>query len=203
MLLGGGLAWPQIYRWTDPQGGVHFTDDPSRIPAAYRGQASVYQARQPDGSPAPGDGLPNAPPSTPPAAAEAPSQARQTDLLGRGPEHWQALARRWSAALAQHQAERDRLHTLSTYTRQLASATRDLRERGRLLMEAQRLERAIAEVDARIQAAHTMLHTTLPLEARRFGAHPDWLKPSGPSPSSGEAGIGHRRAPLAPGAPEH
>jgi hypothetical protein len=33
-----------------------------------------------------------------------------------------------------------------------------------------------------MQQAETMLGTTLPLEARRLGANPDWLKPPGTTP---------------------
>jgi hypothetical protein len=72
--------------------------------------------------------------------------------------------------------ERDRLTLLYRYTRQLANSTRDVWDRGRLEAEKTRLEKAIAAVEAQINEAETMLQTTLPLEARRVGADPDWLK---------------------------
>ena len=63
--------------------------------------------------------------------------------------------------------------------RHLASSTRDASERGRIYAESARLEKAIAEAEAQIKKAETTLHTTLPLEARRLGADPEWLKPPG------------------------
>jgi hypothetical protein len=68
---------------------------------------------------------------------------------------------------------------LYNYTRSLASSTRDVFDRGRLHADIARLEKAIAESEAQIKEAETMLRTTLPLEARRLGANPEWLKPAG------------------------
>jgi hypothetical protein len=37
----------------------------------------------------------------------------------------------------------------------------------------------MADAEAHIIRAETMLRTTLPLEAKRMGANPDWLTPPG------------------------
>jgi hypothetical protein len=83
--------------------------------------------------------------------------------------------------LQQHTAERDRLQLLYNYTRTLADSTRDVWDRGRLEAEVERLRRALADVEQRIGQAQTMLQTTLPLEAARVGARPEWLKDPPPS----------------------
>jgi hypothetical protein len=62
-----------IYRWEDEAGTVHFTDDISNIPAAFRGKAKmvIREAPRPEGSPPPapaGQGT-GQPPSAPPPAA--------------------------------------------------------------------------------------------------------------------------------------
>src|ERR671925_1982447 len=49
------LAGGQLYKWTDRQGHVHFTDNPSRIPAEYRSQVEVEQASPPSPLAAPSD----------------------------------------------------------------------------------------------------------------------------------------------------
>ena len=36
----------EIYRWTDEKGGIHFTDDPSNIPARYRDQVGIRKATE-------------------------------------------------------------------------------------------------------------------------------------------------------------
>jgi hypothetical protein len=171
-----GFAWGQIYKWMDHQGNVHFTDNPSRIPPEYRSTFEVERAGPPAPLPTPGDDATKAPPTDAAAPGEAPSAPSPKDLLGRGPDYWQQLARHWSVQLQQHLQERDRLEMLYTYTRQIAQYTRDVFDRGRVHADIDRLEKAIADVNAGINKAQTMLQTTLPLEARRLGANPEWLK---------------------------
>jgi hypothetical protein len=178
--LGGlwvGLAWGQIYKWTDRHGNVYFTDNASHIPPAHRSTVEVERVGPPVPLQAPSDEAAKAPPPDATAASE-PLAAPPRDRLGRGPDYWQRLAQQWSAQLRQHLHGRDRLQLLYRHTRSLASSTRDLRERGRLQAEMGRLEKAIAEAEAQIREADTMLRTTLPLEAKQLGANPDWLKPT-------------------------
>jgi Domain of unknown function (DUF4124) len=163
-----GPAWGQVYKWTDRQNNVHFTDNPSRIPLEYRSNVEIEHVGTPAPSPTPSDAT---------ASSAPPSDAPPTDRLGRGPEHWQQLAQQWSIRLQRHSAERDRLQLLYHYTRNLASTTRDASDRSRRHAETIRLEKAIAEIEAQMKEAESMLSTTLPLEARRLGANPDWLKP--------------------------
>ena len=176
------LAGGQIYKWIDRQGNLHFTDNPSRIPSEYRANVEVEQA----GSPNPLTSASDAAAPPPPPDIAAPSEpavpAPPRDLLGRGPDHWQHLAQQWSTRLQQSIHERDRLLLMYNYTRNLASSTRDLFDRGRIQADIARLEKAIGEAEAQIREAETMLGTTLPLEARRLGANPEWLKPPGTTP---------------------
>ena len=173
-----GVAWGQIYKWMDRQGNIHFTDNPSHIPSEYRSDVDVEKATPPAPLPTSSD---NATP-TPPTDAAAPdgllSAPPPKDRLGRGPDYWQQLAQYWSVQLQQHLQERDRLQLLYDYTRHLASYTRDASDRGRIYADSARIEKAIAEAEEQIKEAETMLHTTLPLEARRLGANPEWLKPA-------------------------
>ena len=172
-----GFAWGQLYKWMDRQGNIHFTDNPSRIPAEYRSNVEVERATPPALLPTPNDNAATAPPTDAAAPGELPSAPPPKDRLGRGPDYWQQLAQHWSVQLQQHLQERDRLQLLYDYTRHLASYTRDAFDRGRIYADSARLEKAMAEAEEQIKEAETMLHTTLPLEARRLGANPEWLKP--------------------------
>jgi hypothetical protein len=126
--------------------------------------------------PTPGDDAAKAT-STDTAPADAPTVPLPKDRLGRGPDYWQQLAQYWSGQLQQQSQERDRLQQLHHFTRAQAHSTRDASARGRLEAEIVRLEKAITEANAAITKAQTMLQTTLPQEARRLGANPEWLKP--------------------------
>ncbi len=175
-LLWAGFAWAQIYKWTDRQGTVHFTDNPSRIPAEGRSEIEVEHAISPAPPAAPDDSA-EAPQDRPAAPGAPPSAAPLRDRLGQGPDDWRTLAQQWSTQRQHAVRERDQLQLLYRYTRQLANATRDVRDRGRLEAESARLAKAIAEVEAQVKEAETMLESTLPLEAMQLGADPDWLKP--------------------------
>jgi hypothetical protein len=176
-LLWVSFVWGQIYKGTDNQGNVYLTDNPSHLPAPSRPKPDVRV-----GSPPPEPETPPMPSDLPiPPAQETRAPAPSTDLLGRGPAYWQALGRHWSAELARHAAERDRLQLLHHYTRSIANETRDVWARGRLEAEVERLGKGIVAVEQQIHEAQTMLQTTLPLEARRLGANPDWLNEPAPA----------------------
>ncbi len=173
-----GLTWAQIYKWTDHQGTVHFTDNPSRIPAEYRSKLEVERPISSIPPVAPSGDDTEAAQTDLPAPGAPPSTTPPRDRLGRGPTYWRTLAQPWSTQLQQSLQERDRLQLLYQYTRQLANTTRDVWDRGNLEAEATRLGKAIAGVEAQIKEAEVMLQTTLPLEAIQQGADPDWLKPA-------------------------
>jgi hypothetical protein len=172
-----GLTWAQIYKWTDRQGTVHFTDNASRIPPAYRSTVEVEKAIAPTPPVAPSNDHTTAAPTDLAAPGAPRSSAPQQDRLGRGPDYWRTLAQKWSTQLQRDIQKHDSLQVLYRYTRQLANSTRDVWDRRRLEAEATRLEKVLAEVEAQIKAAETMLQTTLPLEAIQLGADPHWLKP--------------------------
>ena len=171
-----GSAWGQIYQWMDRQGNRHFTDNLSRVPSEYRPHVEEERSTPFTPVPAPSDDAASAPPTESAAPATIPSAPPPQDLLGRGPGYWQQLAQHWNSRLQQHLQERERLQLLYKYTRQVASYTRDNVDRGRIYADRTRLEKAIADTEEQIKEAETMLHTTLPLEARQLGANPEWLK---------------------------
>ena len=174
-----GVAWGQIYKWTDRQGDIHFTDNPSRIPSEHRSSVELERATPPPPLPTASDDAALALPTDAAAPGDIPSAPPAKDRLGRGADYWQQLAQHWFVQLQQHLQERDRLQLLYNYTRHVASRTRDASDRGKIYADSTRLERAMAETEEQIKAAEAMLHTTLPLEARRLGANPEWLKPPG------------------------
>jgi uncharacterized protein DUF4124 len=176
------LAAAQLYKWIDRQGTVHFSDNPSRVPSEYRVNVEVEQAAPPHPLPSPSEESALAPPAEDTAPSEPVPPAPPQDLLGRGADYWQQLAQHWAAKLEQSIHERDRLVLMHSYTRTLESSTRKVFDRGRIRADIARLEQALSEAEAQIQQAETMLKTTLPLEARRLGANPEWLKPLGTTP---------------------
>jgi clan AA aspartic protease (TIGR02281 family) len=71
-LLHAGAATAEIYRWTDPQGNLHFTENLSQVPSQYREQA----VRRP-----PSDSRDALQTYTPPANLEPRSTVRSHDVI--------------------------------------------------------------------------------------------------------------------------
>jgi hypothetical protein len=70
-----------IYRWEDGSGGVHFTDDPSTIPAKYRGKAREIQKTPPEaGQPSLSTMGAPPPPSSPPGPSFSPGPSNREPL---------------------------------------------------------------------------------------------------------------------------
>jgi hypothetical protein len=82
----------------------------------------------------------------------------------------------WRTKLKQHLEERERLRLLYNYAQHVGHHIRDNSDRGWIYAESIRLAHAIADVEEQINQVETMLHTTLPLEARWLGANPAWLE---------------------------
>jgi len=159
-----GLAGAQIYKWTDSQGNVHITDNPSQVPPQYRPNVEVKEASPPADRTA-----------SPPAREVQPASPPK-DRLGRGPEYWQKQVVEWSTKERERALEYDRLQGLYNQTEALYQRTRDRRERGRIQAELERLKKELAAAEGQLKEAREMIHTTLPAEARRAGANPDWLQ---------------------------
>lgn len=83
LLLFATASPAEIYRWVDESGTVHFTDDMTNIPEAYRGKSSIAVHEAPKtGEPAPAavteqGGEPSS--SAPPAEGEAATAAGERE----------------------------------------------------------------------------------------------------------------------------
>jgi hypothetical protein len=76
----GSTASADIYRWEDESGVIHFTDDPSSIPAKYKGKSREIQKTPPEtGKPSVSTmGAPSSPPA--PSLSPRPSSGDAIDL---------------------------------------------------------------------------------------------------------------------------
>jgi hypothetical protein len=97
MVLAGDVR-ADIYRWQDDAGTIHFTDDLSNVPAAYRGKAKLVireGPRLPEPPPAapadPGGGQPPSVPAPPPSPEDpAAAAAREKEALAAQVEQLKA-----------------------------------------------------------------------------------------------------------------
>ena len=186
-----GFAWGQIYKWMDRQGNMHFTDNPSRIPSEYRPNVEVERATPPAPLPTPSDDAATAPPTGSAAPEHYHPLHRRRISWDGGPtigSNWLSTGVPSCNSIFRSATDYSCCTTMRAISR---GYTRDNFDRGKIYADSARLEKAIAETEEQIKEAETMLHTTLPLEARQLGANPEWLKPPGPTPAVRECHI-HR-----------
>lgn len=145
-----------FYQWTDEDGGVHLTDDLSKIPKNYRDAVREI--------PVPDEVIkPEAAPSRPPDSA-APSQSSEDlDFQGHNRQWWRQRLQEWrgrKASAEQSLAEaRDRFN-LRYFNHQPLG---DVRQE-------------IEQYETDIREADRMLNDVIPEEARTAGAPPGWLR---------------------------
>ena len=179
ILTGLFFLWPgahpavsAVYQWTTPDGVLGLTDDPGRIPEAYRNTAKLYGGRE-ETPKVERLGGSITPPSAQTPSEGPPSETsirRNTDYQGHDREWWQARIQSLKAEQEnikkQRQVAEDRLNQLHYF------GTDTLKE----LEEERILRNQIEELSQTLTALHQQLREDLPTEARKTGAPPGWLR---------------------------
>lgn len=161
----------ELYRWVDEKGGVHFTDDFTKVPEKYRDQV---QTKKPSKEPIPPPPIPSE--MGAPRESESPPVAK--DLLGRGEEWWQAKAKEWNDKLKEAQKNYETAYSA------WKAKERELEEskfkpdslKRRMKAEIKALEEKTKEWERQVEEAKTMLEKVLPKQAEDYKADPNWLK---------------------------
>lgn len=161
----------ELYRWVDERGGVHFTDDLSKVPEKYQDQV---QTKKPSKEPTP--------PSLIPKETEVIKESESTpvtkDLLGRGEEWWQAKVKEWNDKLKEAQKNYEAAYSA------WKAKERELEEskfkpdslKRRLKADIKVLEEKTSQWEKQVEEAKTMLEKVLPKQAEDYKADPNWLK---------------------------
>ncbi len=85
LLLQVPWSWGKIYKWTDSNGKIHFTDNPARIPDAYRHQIETHTSKEVLSNPfVPRPARPQPNVSAAPSGATHPSQTFVVPLKRAG-----------------------------------------------------------------------------------------------------------------------
>ncbi len=149
-------AWATVYKWTDENGIMHFSDDPKKVPEAYRGRVDKTT---------PPEKLRERDPSRKPTVLFE----QKTDLYEKDKKWWQGLVRKWEEK--KREAE-NRIEELNLELRELESNKRIVAGGDK---EKSRLTRLVQGAELRKGVAIRMLTEGLPEEARKAGAPMEWL----------------------------
>ena len=158
-----------IYKWTDEKGVVHFSDDLSNVPPAYRDRVGTEKWEDIQ--------KPGAPPSAPPQTPLQRGEEVKTDTYGQDEAYWKQRVRPWKERLEEANANYGRLQkeyqekSAELMARRYGSPTQYKSS----IIELDRLKEEMDKYQADISEANDMLSKIFK-DAEEAKADPDWLK---------------------------
>ncbi|TAK01565.1 MAG: DUF4124 domain-containing protein [Candidatus Manganitrophaceae bacterium] len=152
-------AWSgEIFRWLDQDGTPHFTDNPSKIPPAYRNRAEVLS-------------IPDQPTQEEPIAPlDSFDLLPQTDSEGRDEPWWREQIQTWRSR------KEEAALKLSEAEEKLGRLQFDQEAPSYRTAETNRLRQEVEKYKQEVRQAQEMLEIVLPDEARKAGVPPGWLR---------------------------
>ena len=159
-----------VYKWVDKEGGVHFTDDPSKVPPSYRNRVETEERKDVKEKVTP----------RPPEEATRESEPEETkkDINGHDEAWWQERVRPWKEKLKEATEKYEETQTLFTKKAEDLSQNKFLyRSKSSTPWEVSELNRLGEEkkkYEAQIAEANGMLEK-LSKEAQESKADPAWL----------------------------
>jgi len=155
-----------VYKWTDKDGVVNFTNDDDRIPFEYRNQVQKLEFGGPQRVETP---------ALLPVSTHEDEGAR-VDIYGKGDDYWRAKVQPWKEQL------REATENIETIARKINERAKE--EAGKHLSRAQlnmdlayrnQLLEEISEYQAQVRKANEMLNE-IKQEAKEAKARPEWLE---------------------------
>ena len=188
-MAASGAAAAGIYRWTDAQGVIHFTDSPETIPPEYRSaeekpassgaptaatgsapaatEPEKTRAAQAESGGAKEDNA-TAPETSPPAEEATRAPGLTLDNFGHDESYWRDRKQFWEQRLSDAQGlYRDTRREFNRVNKRFDK--REYRQMKTLRDRMRAIEKEIAE-------AQGMLEGGLAREARQAGAPPGWIR---------------------------
>lgn len=165
LIISANLSLAETYQWTDERGGVHYTDDFTKVPDRFRSNIKKIEEEKETTSINKEREIP-----------EKGKEGLSKDRLGRGEEYWKTrtgeLKNRVKALQEKNENLRLKFNELTTKHNGSKSSV----ERGNLRRERDQIKSEMDQIKAEIEETMVMLEKKIPEEAEFYGAKPEWVK---------------------------
>lgn len=170
------LAWPaaaEVYRWTDAQGGVHYSSDRNDVPESQREAARANAGGTGRGAvmripakPAPPPAAPTAPPPATPVGQPEPEGGAAEVIGGRNEAGWRGAAQQYRDAIERLEQQAGEC-TAGAFRHSAGAGGRAERE--------ETAADACGRIQRELQTNRRWLES-LEEDAHRAGVPPGWLR---------------------------
>jgi hypothetical protein len=155
-----------IYKWTDNEGVIHFTDDSTKIPSQYRNRVKTEE----------GEDSKKVETPAPASVTTQKSEGMRVDRYGQGEDYWRAKVQPWKKQLKEatenYESTNKKIdNKLEEQSGRFLTPTQTKMKR----VEMDQLRDEKSKYEAQIKEAKAMLDK-LTKEAGEAKADPEWLK---------------------------
>jgi hypothetical protein len=164
LLLASAGRTGEVYKWVDERGVVHFTDNPSAVPAKYKKYMDRRDLPEPRGA------------SSPSRLRSRPAMGEPRDRYGRGQDYWVNRKNEIKGRLYRAQREYERLLREYDDLVDSYSNTTSLTKRNEYKKRVESVRNELRRRSEDIFRVREMLEKTLPSEAATAGAPAEWLQ---------------------------
>jgi len=165
LIVSANLSHAETYKWTDERGGVHYTDDYTKVPERFRPNSKKIENEMES--------------ELIKKEGETPEKRREVlpkDRLGRGEEYWKARVGELRNKVKTLQEKNENLILKYNELTLKHNDSKSSVERGNLRRERDQIKTEIDQVKTELEEAKITLEKKIPEEAELYGAKPEWIK---------------------------
>ena len=165
MILTATLSFGETYQWTDERGGIHYTDEYTKVPERFRSNMKKIEEEKETTSIKKEGEIP-----------EKGKEAPLKDRLGRGEEYWKTLVGELKNKIRALQEKNENLRLKYNELTQKHNNSKSSLERGNFRRERDQTKSEMDQIKVEIEELMIMLEKKIPEEAELFGAKPEWIR---------------------------
>lgn len=158
-------GFPQVYKWVDDKGVVHFSDDVTKIPDQYRKKTERVDAWGEKNTVTPEGDI-----------SSGKRRDEYKDLSGRGEEYWKSRVEEWRNRLKEAQEKNERARIRYNELTERYNDSKSSVERNQIRRQREQIKQEMDQYRNQMEEARIMLDKKIPEEAELYKAKQEWIK---------------------------